>query len=108
FQSVRHLRHDSSLISLKLTAKCRRVQISSPDGTDSRPLWRYCWTPQPLDTQGILLRQVNLVTVRGRPYSRGVGALVREAVRKKWFGKQAITASLVQEISGNVAELSKA
>ena len=53
-------------------------------------------------------RQVNLVTVRGRPYSPGVGALVREAVRKKWFGKQAIAASLVQEISGNVAELSKA
>jgi DNA-binding transcriptional LysR family regulator len=53
-------------------------------------------------------RQVNLVTVRGRPYSPGVGALVREAVRKKWFGKQAIAASLVKEISGNVAELSKA
>jgi len=35
-------------------------------------------------------RQVNLVTVRGRPYSPGVGALVREAMRKKWFGKRAI------------------
>ena len=37
-------------------------------------------------------RQVNLVTVRGRPYSPGVGALVREAMRKKWFGKRAIAA----------------
>ena len=53
-------------------------------------------------------RQVNLVTVRGRPYSPGVGALVREAVRKKWFGKQAITARLIQGNSGHVAELSKA
>lgn len=31
-------------------------------------------------------RKVNLVTVRGRPYSPGVGALVREAIQKKWFG----------------------
>ena len=37
-------------------------------------------------------RQVNLVTVRGRPHSTGVGALVREAMRKKWFGRQAIAA----------------
>ena len=35
-------------------------------------------------------RQVNLVTVRGRPHSTGVGALVREAMRKKWFGETAI------------------
>jgi LysR family transcriptional regulator, hydrogen peroxide-inducible genes activator len=35
-------------------------------------------------------RRVNLVTVRGRPYSPGVGALVREAARKRWFGQQAI------------------
>lgn len=34
-------------------------------------------------------RQVNLVTVRGRPHSTGVGALVREAMRKTWFGKKA-------------------
>jgi hypothetical protein len=26
--------------------------------------------------------------VRGRPYSPGVGSLVREAMWKKWFGKQ--------------------
>jgi hypothetical protein len=37
-------------------------------------------------------REVNLVTVRGRPYSPGVGALVREAMRKKWFGQHAIAA----------------
>jgi LysR family transcriptional regulator, hydrogen peroxide-inducible genes activator len=42
-------------------------------------------------------RQVNLVTVRGRPYSPGVGALVREAMRKKWFGKQAIAAARLAE-----------
>jgi DNA-binding transcriptional LysR family regulator len=38
-------------------------------------------------------RRVNLVTVRGRPYSPGVGALVREAMRKSWFGKRAMAAS---------------
>lgn len=42
-------------------------------------------------------RKVNLVTVRGRPYSPGVGALVREAMRKKWFGNKAIAARLAQE-----------
>jgi LysR family transcriptional regulator, hydrogen peroxide-inducible genes activator len=42
-------------------------------------------------------RKVNLVTVRGRPYSPGVGALVREAMRKKWFGKKAIAARVAQE-----------
>jgi DNA-binding transcriptional LysR family regulator len=35
-------------------------------------------------------RQVNLVTVRGRPYSPAVGALVREAMRMRWHGEQAI------------------
>ena len=33
-------------------------------------------------------RQVSLVTVRGRRFSPGVGSLVREAMRKTWFGKQ--------------------
>jgi LysR family transcriptional regulator, hydrogen peroxide-inducible genes activator len=32
-------------------------------------------------------RYVNLVTVRGRRHSPGIGALVREAIRKRWFGK---------------------
>src|SRR5262249_7494181 len=31
-------------------------------------------------------RRVNLVTVRGRPHSIGVGALLQEAMNKKWFG----------------------
>ena len=35
-------------------------------------------------------REVNLVSVRGRPYSPAVGVLVREAMRKKWFGEPAI------------------
>jgi LysR family transcriptional regulator, hydrogen peroxide-inducible genes activator len=43
---------------------------------------------------------VNLVTVRGRPYSPGVGALVREAMRKKWFGNKAIAAQLAEQCSG--------
>lgn len=42
-------------------------------------------------------RQVNLVTVRGRPHSTGVGALVREAVRKKWFGKNALAGAAAAE-----------
>ena len=33
-------------------------------------------------------RQVNLVSVRGRRYSPGVGSLVREAMCKTWFGKR--------------------
>jgi DNA-binding transcriptional LysR family regulator len=31
-------------------------------------------------------REVNLVTVRGRPHSPAVGALVREAMRTRWHG----------------------
>jgi LysR family transcriptional regulator, hydrogen peroxide-inducible genes activator len=41
-------------------------------------------------------RSVNLVTVRGRPYSPGVGALVREAMRKKWFGQKAIAVRVTE------------
>jgi len=33
-------------------------------------------------------RDVNLVSVRGRPHSPAVGALVREAMRKSWFGNR--------------------
>jgi DNA-binding transcriptional LysR family regulator len=36
-------------------------------------------------------RQVNLVTVRGRPHSPAVGALVREATRLPWAGRNAGT-----------------
>ncbi|MBV9701523.1 MAG: LysR family transcriptional regulator [Methylobacteriaceae bacterium] len=35
-------------------------------------------------------RVVNLVSVRGRPHSPAVGALVQEALRKEWFGQRAI------------------
>ncbi len=35
-------------------------------------------------------REVNLVSVRGRPYAPPVGALVREAMRVKWFGEKAL------------------
>jgi LysR family hydrogen peroxide-inducible transcriptional activator len=37
-------------------------------------------------------RDVSLVTVRGRPHSPGAGALVREAMRKKWFGEKVLVA----------------
>jgi LysR family transcriptional regulator, hydrogen peroxide-inducible genes activator len=42
-------------------------------------------------------RVVNLVTVRGHPYSPGVGALVQEAMRKKWFHDKAISTRLAEE-----------
>lgn len=35
-------------------------------------------------------RDVNLVSMRGRPHSPAVGAMVREAMRKKWFGRAVI------------------
>ena len=38
-------------------------------------------------------RDVKLVSVRGRPHSPAVGALVREAMRKSWVGKRAMAAS---------------
>src|SRR5260221_1348610 len=38
-------------------------------------------------------RDVNLVTVRGRPHSPAVGALVREAMRIQWHGQPPIAVS---------------
>jgi LysR family transcriptional regulator, hydrogen peroxide-inducible genes activator len=38
-------------------------------------------------------REVNLVTVRGRPHSPAVGALVREAMRARWLGQPAIASA---------------
>ena len=38
-------------------------------------------------------RVVKLVNVRGRPHSPAVGALVRESMRKSWFGKRAMATS---------------
>lgn len=36
-------------------------------------------------------REINLVTVRGRPHSPVVGAFVREVMRTKWMGRPAIS-----------------
>jgi DNA-binding transcriptional LysR family regulator len=38
-------------------------------------------------------RQVSLVSIRGHRYSPGVGSLVREAMRKCWFGKRPVHAA---------------
>jgi LysR family hydrogen peroxide-inducible transcriptional activator len=38
-------------------------------------------------------RDVNLMTVRGRPHSPAVGALVREAMRIQWHGQPPIAVS---------------
>jgi LysR family transcriptional regulator, hydrogen peroxide-inducible genes activator len=37
-------------------------------------------------------REVSLVTVRGRPHSPAVGALVREAIQARWLGRPALSA----------------
>lgn len=46
-------------------------------------------------------RTVNLVTVRGRPHSPAVGALVREAMRVKWRGENAIAVQNERERPSN-------
>jgi LysR family hydrogen peroxide-inducible transcriptional activator len=45
-------------------------------------------------------RTVNLVTVRGRPHSPAVGALVREAMRVKWIGDTAIAVKNAKKEAG--------
>ena len=52
-------------------------------------------------------RRVNLVTVRGRPYSPGVGALVREAMQKKWFGSKAIAVNVSRNKNKDAAASAK-
>jgi LysR family transcriptional regulator, hydrogen peroxide-inducible genes activator len=42
-------------------------------------------------------REVNLVTVRGRPHSPAVGALVKEAMQARWLGQPAIAARAENE-----------
>ena len=42
-------------------------------------------------------REVNLVTVRGRPHSPAVGALVKEAMRARWLGQPAIAIGAERE-----------
>jgi LysR family hydrogen peroxide-inducible transcriptional activator len=53
-------------------------------------------------------RDVNLVTVRGRPHSPAVGALVREAMRIKWHGSPsiAVTNAMANLSAEDVAALS--
>jgi LysR family transcriptional regulator, hydrogen peroxide-inducible genes activator len=45
-----------------------------------------------LITEPEFWREVNLVTVRGRPHSPAVGALVRAAMHTRWFGQPALAA----------------
>ncbi len=42
-------------------------------------------------------REVNLVTVRGRPHSPAVGAFVREAMRTQWLGQPALAVRMEAE-----------
>jgi DNA-binding transcriptional LysR family regulator len=35
-------------------------------------------------------REIDLVTVRGRPHSPAVGAFIREAMRTQWLGQPAL------------------
>lgn len=43
-------------------------------------------------------RHINLVTVRGRPHSPAVGALVREVMRANWLGQKAIAAQQAEKL----------
>jgi LysR family transcriptional regulator, hydrogen peroxide-inducible genes activator len=45
-------------------------------------------------------REVNLVTVRGRPHSPAVGALVREVMQANWLGQKAIAARQAVALAG--------
>lgn len=45
-------------------------------------------------------RDVNLFTVRGRPHSPAIGALVREVMRANWLGHKAIAAQQAQNLPG--------
>ena len=50
-------------------------------------------------------REVNLVTVRGRPHSPAVGAFVREAMRTQWLGQPALAARKAAAVTtADVAE----
>jgi hypothetical protein len=44
-------------------------------------------------------REVALVTVRGRPHSPGVGALVQEAMRLPWLGRPALAVETARALS---------
>jgi LysR family transcriptional regulator, hydrogen peroxide-inducible genes activator len=49
-------------------------------------------------------REVNLVTVRGRPHSPAVGALVREAMSTRWFGECALAVERAKRLATPVDE----
>lgn len=42
-------------------------------------------------------REVSLVTVRGRPHSPAVGALIHEAMRMRWLGRRALAVERMAE-----------
>jgi DNA-binding transcriptional LysR family regulator len=69
---------------------------------------QYCVTDPAVVARPLLdpefWRTVNLVTVRGRPHSPAVGALVREAMRVKWRGESAIAVQKEKERAGNGEE----
>jgi DNA-binding transcriptional LysR family regulator len=50
-------------------------------------------------------RLVNLCTVRGRPHSPAVGALVREAMRVNWHGRPAMAVTKIKETHSSDADL---
>jgi LysR family transcriptional regulator, hydrogen peroxide-inducible genes activator len=43
-------------------------------------------------------RKIHLVTVRGRPHSPAVGALIREAMAAEWLGKKALARKRAAEL----------
>ena len=49
-------------------------------------------------------REVNLVTVRGRPHSPAVGAFVREAMRTQWLGQPALAVRMASERSADESD----
>jgi DNA-binding transcriptional LysR family regulator len=49
-------------------------------------------------------RKVHLVTVRGRPHSPAVGALIREAMAAQWLGKTALARKRAAELPDYDAE----
>jgi LysR family transcriptional regulator, hydrogen peroxide-inducible genes activator len=46
-------------------------------------------------------REVSLTTVKGRPYSRAVGALVHEAMRSAWLGDVPLAVKILSDRDGS-------
>ena len=51
-------------------------------------------------------REVSLVTVRGRPHSPAVGALIQIAMKTKWLGQPAIAARTMIDRPPDESDLS--